>query len=77
MASFGEQFWTVTGYEDTKEEIFQIPRVRQYFQAIYRMRPGWLVLLNFKTKNNLAFLLCLLPTVPQHTARGLQYQMCA
>lgn len=76
LMNFGDQLWTVSGYDDVPEEIYQIPEVREYFQSLHRAYPGWLALLNFETHNNLGILFCLLPTAPQRAPDGrLRFNM--
>jgi hypothetical protein len=70
LVHFGKQLWTVSGYDDTPDEIFQILAVRRYFQQLHKSYPGWIALLNFERPDNLSILLCLLSVAPHRTPDG-------
>lgn len=59
----GSISFTVHGYDDREEEIFEIPEVRAYFQAAHRRWPCWLFTADIRTACLHAVILSILPTV--------------
>lgn len=59
----GNISFTVHGYEDSEEEIFEIPEVRAYFQAAHRRWPCWLFTADVRTACLHAVILSILPNL--------------
>ncbi|PTX94093.1 hypothetical protein DB345_21280 [Spartobacteria bacterium LR76] len=59
----GRISFTVHGYEDRAEELFEIPEVREYFQLAHKCWPCWLFAADIRTACLHAITLCVVPNL--------------
>ena len=66
----GRVSFTVQGYEDREEEIFEIPEIREYFQLAHKRWPCWLFAADVRTACLHAITLCVLQKIDIIRAPG-------
>lgn len=59
----GRVSFTVHGYEDRAEELFETPEVREHFQFAHKGRPCWLFAVDVRAACLHAVTLCVVPNL--------------
>ncbi len=59
----GMVHFTISGYDDTREEIYAIPEVRRYYGHLHKVFPCWLFYSNLASPCLRAVMLAIIPNV--------------